>query len=185
MSKYTGLAKIGEEFWNKLTGKVLEEVVEEAKAVEYESPAYKRIQKIIRYLKDISSEVQEIQPYKTIYKSYQMDEIVYKFNTALGLRYLVFNDGNLGLCDTFTWEYFQGSTFASYGYLYNIVLNRTEKTINVYPTLDCKAPMTEAQIYDSILEIEGIIDKYNWKTKSDEHKANLEKFRGRFEDDLN
>ena len=36
--------------------------------------------------------------------------------------------------------------------------------------------MTEEQIYNSIVEIENILKKYNYLTNSEQHEANLNKF---------
>jgi len=151
--------------------------------------AVKRIRKLIETIKDLNPTITDIKyieyeyhsgySYDTSYRSYY-----YSIETKAGLRFLKIEKNRLAFGDGYNCQPYTpiiGGPKCDYKFnrLYEVYV--TEKyNLNVVPELTVKSPMNEEQIYNSIKEIEDIIYKHEYPTKSEEHKANLTKFVDRF-----
>lgn len=158
--------------WNELLNKV-----------EVETKAYKRIKKIIDTLINISPDVKEIKMIDRKHNecmsgNYCHLYIEFSLQTQLGTRYLIVENSGISYYDKKpTMEYSFGEIYVSvYGdKLYEISLGENGN-INIYPQLNSTAPMTEEEIYNSIVEIENILKSYNYITVSEQHEQNINKF---------
>ena len=156
---------------------------EEPKKEKYESPAYKRLYKLITTLRDLSPTVKEIKIIKSAGSEY-----AFSIETSMGTRYIVSEPWCIKFGEEIpvakeltnhTMCYY--TSYLTMKYLYSISICSENKIIDVKPTLNCDAPMTEEDIYNSITEIENILQKYDYKSKRQEHQDNLKKFIGRFD----
>lgn len=139
--------------------------------------AYSRIRKLINTLLDYNPAITEIKSawFKNYFDFGNCTQL--SILTKLGERYLEVRENSIEFIESY--EYKREHSWYLTKKLYKVVI-QPNKTINIIPTLTIDAPMNEKQIFDSILEIEQILDKYEFTTKSKEHKHNVKKFISRF-----
>jgi len=152
---------------------------------------YDRISAIIAKLHDINPKISEIkhvgsfngEEYFTMHGYHHDTYQKFEVSTGAGSRYLAIYDGSY----TQKLKFLDGDNT-----LFNIECDKSSKRYNsdgsfdydysveIKPNLDADAPMNEEQIFNCLVEIEQIFEKYQYSTKKAEHKANVNKFISRF-----
>lgn len=155
--------------------------------------AYKRLRKLLDVLTDINPAISEISEkyFSTDYSILWTWTKKLSIETNLGVRFLVIEKEAIryGTLEEVTKHWIDHSTGKDelkegkgerFKQLYRITLNSNNESVDIEPNMTINAPMNEKQIYDSICEIEKIIGKYDFATKSEEHKKNVNFFAMRF-----
>jgi hypothetical protein len=155
--------------------------------------AYNRLICLAKTMLDINPNIADIKLEKIYDNGYNKYHI-YSIETNLGKRFLTIKTHDFTMNGEKNIDYIGFSeaihiSLELYGfaclvdntkYIYKIIFSNMEKTIDIKPSLVRGSNITEEQIFNSIIEIEDIINKEKYKTKSEEHNSNLNNFINRF-----